>query len=164
MKSGNAGITLADLPGAREYCEVRGPRSTLIKILCIPAARGRAQPWSAFYENAVGTFLLGPGDVRRRKDNYEKKPVADCGLRAQRKTLLPEIEEKDLQLGYSGCGLNSCRRNTKGSLFRNHARSQGAAGDSPGGDGSPGLTAAPRSRSTSLSSLRGAGLTKGFVW
>jgi len=50
-----------------------------------------------------GTFLLGPTPTYvDSKTNYEKDrlPIADFADSA--KTLLPEIEEEDLQLGYSG--------------------------------------------------------------
>src|SRR6266851_2637499 len=56
-----------------------------------------------FTKTLWGTFLLGPtATYVEGKDNYEKNrlPIADFAHSA--KSLLPEIEEKDLQLGYSG--------------------------------------------------------------
>jgi glycerol-3-phosphate dehydrogenase len=56
-----------------------------------------------FTKTLWGTFLLGPtATYVEGKDNYEKGrlPIADFAQSAR--SLLPEIEERDLQLGYSG--------------------------------------------------------------
>jgi glycerol-3-phosphate dehydrogenase len=56
-----------------------------------------------FTKTLWGTFLLGPtATYVDGKENYEKNrlPIADFAESA--KTLLPEIEESDLHLGYSG--------------------------------------------------------------
>src|SRR5262249_17970820 len=50
-----------------------------------------------------GSVLLGPSATYvDGKDNYERNrlPIKDFAESA--KTLLPEVDEKDLQLGYSG--------------------------------------------------------------
>ena len=91
-------------PVRAEYCEVRGPRSSLINNLVYPLPHADGLSLGVHFTKTLwGTFLLGPtATYVEGKDNYEKKrlPIADFAHSA--KTLLPEIEEKDLQLGYSG--------------------------------------------------------------
>jgi glycerol-3-phosphate dehydrogenase len=56
-----------------------------------------------FTKTLWGTLLVGPtATYVEGKDNYERDrlPIAEFAQSA--KTLLPEIEERDLQLGYSG--------------------------------------------------------------
>jgi glycerol-3-phosphate dehydrogenase len=56
-----------------------------------------------FTKTLWGSVLVGPtATYVEGKDNYEKNrlPIADFAHSA--KTLLPEIEVRDLQLGYSG--------------------------------------------------------------
>jgi len=93
-----------DLSSAREYCEVRGPRSSLINNLVYPLPHSDGLSLGVHFTKTLwGTFLLGPtATYVDGKDNYEKDrlPIADFAHSA--KTLLPEIEESDLQLGYSG--------------------------------------------------------------
>ena len=91
-------------PVRGEYCEVRGPRSSLINNLVYPLPHADGLSLGVHFTKTLwGTFLLGPtATYVEGKDNYEKNrlPVADFVHSA--KTLLPEIEERDLQLGYSG--------------------------------------------------------------
>jgi glycerol-3-phosphate dehydrogenase len=91
-------------PVRGEYCEVRGPRSSLINNLVYPLPHADGLSLGVHFTKTLwGTFLLGPtATYVEGKDNYEKDrlPIADFAHSA--KTLLPEIEEKDLQLGYSG--------------------------------------------------------------
>ncbi len=91
-------------PVRGEYCEVRGPRSSLINNLVYPLPHSDGLSLGVHFTKTLwGTFLLGPtATYVEGKDNYEKNrlPIADFADSA--KTLLPEIEEKDLQLGYSG--------------------------------------------------------------
>jgi glycerol-3-phosphate dehydrogenase len=91
-------------PVRGEYCEVRGPRSSLINNLVYPLPHSDGLSLGVHFTKTLwGTFLLGPtATYVEGKDNYEKNrlPIADFARSA--KTLLPEIEEKDLQLGYSG--------------------------------------------------------------
>ncbi len=91
-------------PVRGEYCEVRGPRSSLINNLVYPLPHADGLSLGVHFTKTLwGTFLLGPtATYVEGKDNYEKNrlPVADFAHSA--KTLLPEIEESDLQLGYSG--------------------------------------------------------------
>jgi len=91
-------------PVRGEYCEVRGPRSSLINNLVYPLPHADGLSLGVHFTKTLwGTFLLGPtATYVDSKENYEKDrlPIADFAHSA--KTLLPEIEEKDLQLGYSG--------------------------------------------------------------
>jgi len=91
-------------PVRGEYCEVRGPRSSLINNLVYPLPHSDGLSLGVHFTKTLwGTFLLGPtATYVEGKDNYEKNrlPIADFAHSA--KTLLPEIEERDLQLGYSG--------------------------------------------------------------
>jgi len=91
-------------PVRGEYCEVRGPRSSLINNLVYPLPHSDGLSLGVHFTKTLwGTFLLGPtATYVEGKDNYEKNrlPIADFAHSA--KALLPEIEEKDLQLGYSG--------------------------------------------------------------
>ena len=91
-------------PVRGEYCEVRGPRSSLINNLVYPLPHADGLSLGVHFTKTLwGTFLLGPtATYVDGKENYEKDrlPIADFAHSA--KTLLPEIEERDLQLGYSG--------------------------------------------------------------
>ena len=91
-------------PVRGEYCEVRGPRSSLINNLVYPLPHADGLSLGVHFTKTLwGTFLLGPtATYVEGKDNYEKNrlPIADFAHSA--KTLLPDIEERDLQLGYSG--------------------------------------------------------------
>src|SRR5205823_337728 len=56
-----------------------------------------------FTKTLWGTFLLGPtATYVEGKDNYEKNRLPIAAFAESAKTLLPEIEERDLQLGYTG--------------------------------------------------------------
>lgn len=91
-------------PVRGEYCEVRGPRASLINDLVYPLPHKDGLSLGVHFTKTLwGTFLLGPtATYVEGKENYEKNrlPIADFARSA--KTLLPEIEESDLQLGYSG--------------------------------------------------------------
>src|SRR5271156_4436243 len=91
-------------PVRGEYCEVRGPRASLINDLVYPLPHAHGLSLGVHFTKTLwGTVLVGPtATYVEGKDNYEKNrlPIADFARGA--KTLLPEIEERDLQLGYSG--------------------------------------------------------------
>ena len=75
-------------PVRGEYCEIRGPQSLLIKNLVYPLPHSDGL-------GPTATYVEG-------KDNYEKNRLPISAFAESAKTLLPEIEERDLQLGYSG--------------------------------------------------------------
>src|SRR5467141_3963351 len=91
-------------PVRGEYCEIRGPRRTLINNLVYPLPHADALSLGVHFTKTLwGTVLLGPTakyvDV---KDNYERDRLAIPDFVQGAKPLLPEIQESDLQLGYSG--------------------------------------------------------------
>jgi glycerol-3-phosphate dehydrogenase len=91
-------------PVRGEYCEIRGPRASLINDLVYPLPHAHGLSLGVHFTKTLwGTVLLGPtATYVAGKDNYERDrlPIADFAHSA--KTLLPEVEESDLQLGYSG--------------------------------------------------------------
>ncbi len=91
-------------PVRGEYCEIRGQRSLLINNLVYPLPHTDGLSLGVHFTKTLwGTVLVGPtASYVEGKENYEKNrlPIADFAHSA--KTLLPEIEESDLQLGYSG--------------------------------------------------------------
>jgi L-2-hydroxyglutarate oxidase LhgO len=91
-------------PVRGEYCEIRGPRASLINDLVYPLPHAHGLSLGVHFTKTLwGTVLLGPtATYVDGKDNYERDrlPIADFAHSA--KTLLPEVEESDLQLGYSG--------------------------------------------------------------
>jgi glycerol-3-phosphate dehydrogenase len=91
-------------PVRGEYCEVRGPRSSLINNLVYPLPHSDGLSLGVHFTKTLwGTFLLGPtATYVEGKDNYEKNRLPIAAFAESAKTLLPEIEESDLQLGYSG--------------------------------------------------------------
>ena len=91
-------------PVRGEYCEVRGPRASLINTLVYPLPHHDGLSLGVHFTRTLwDTFLLGPtATYVEGKDNYERGRLAIREFAESAKTLLPEIEEKDLQLGYSG--------------------------------------------------------------
>jgi glycerol-3-phosphate dehydrogenase len=91
-------------PVRGEYCEVRGPRASLINNLVYPLPHADGLSLGVHFTKTLwGTFLLGPtATYVEEKDNYEKNRLPISAFAESAKTLLPEIAERDLQLGYSG--------------------------------------------------------------
>jgi glycerol-3-phosphate dehydrogenase len=91
-------------PVRGEYCEIRGQRASLINNLVYPLPHAHGLSLGVHFTKTLwGTVLVGPtATYVEGKDNYERDrlPIADFAHSA--KTLLPEVEESDLQLGYSG--------------------------------------------------------------
>jgi len=91
-------------PVRGEYCEIRGARKTLINGLVYPLPHADVLSLGVHFTKTLwGTVLLGPtATYVDGKDNYERGrlPISDFAESAR--TLLPEIQESDLQLGYSG--------------------------------------------------------------
>jgi L-2-hydroxyglutarate oxidase LhgO len=91
-------------PVRGEYCEIRGPRASLINSLVYPLPHAHGLSLGVHFTKTLwGTVLVGPtASYVEGKDNYERGrlPIRDFAESA--KTLLPEVEERDLQLGYSG--------------------------------------------------------------
>jgi glycerol-3-phosphate dehydrogenase len=56
-----------------------------------------------FTKTLWGTTLVGPtATYVEGKENYERDRMGVTEFAADAKTMLPEIEERDLQLGYAG--------------------------------------------------------------
>ena len=91
-------------PVRGEYCEVRGPRASLINNLVYPLPHADGISLGVHFTKTLwGTFLLGPtATYVEGKDNYEKNRLPIAAFAESAKTLLPEIEERDLQFGYTG--------------------------------------------------------------
>jgi glycerol-3-phosphate dehydrogenase len=91
-------------PVRGEYCEVRGPRASLISNLVYPLPHADGISLGVHFTKTLwGTFLLGPtATYVEGKDNYEKDRLPIAAFAESARTLLPEIEERDLQLGYTG--------------------------------------------------------------
>jgi glycerol-3-phosphate dehydrogenase len=91
-------------PVRGEYCEIRGPRAELIRNLVYPLPHHDGLSLGVHFTKTLwNTVLLGPtAKYVDSKDNYERERLPISEFASDAKTLVPEIEEKDLQLGYSG--------------------------------------------------------------
>jgi glycerol-3-phosphate dehydrogenase len=91
-------------PVRGEYCEIRGPRRTLINNLVYPLPHADALSLGVHFTKTLwGTVLLGPtARYVDAKDNYERDRLTTADFVRGAKPLLPEVQESDLQLGYSG--------------------------------------------------------------
>ncbi len=91
-------------PVRGEYCEIRGPRASLIQGLVYPLPHSDALSLGVHFTKTLwGSVLVGPtARYVNEKNDYERDrlPVEEFSRNA--KTLLPEIETQDLQLAYSG--------------------------------------------------------------
>jgi len=87
-----------------EYCEIRGPRTYLINGLVYPMPHHHGLSLGVHFTKTLwGTVLLGPTAIYvEGKDNYERGRLGVADFVQGAKTLLPEVEVSDLQLGYSG--------------------------------------------------------------
>jgi len=99
---GNKTWTIYPVRG--EYCEIRGPRASLINSLVYPLPHAHGLSLGVHFTKTLwGTVLVGPSAAYvEGKDNYERDRLAIKDFAQSAKTLLPEVEEGDLQLGYSG--------------------------------------------------------------
>jgi glycerol-3-phosphate dehydrogenase len=91
-------------PVRGEYCEIRGPRASLINALVYPLPHAHGLSLGVHFTKTLwGTVLVGPtAEYVEGKDNYERHRLPIPAFAESAKTLLPEITEADLQLGYSG--------------------------------------------------------------
>ena len=91
-------------PVRGEYCEVRGPRRSLISGLVYPLPHADGLSLGMHFTKTIwDTVLIGPtARYVKDKDDYERDrlTVADFAEGARR--LVPEITDDDLQLAYSG--------------------------------------------------------------
>jgi glycerol-3-phosphate dehydrogenase len=91
-------------PVRGEYCEIRGARASLVNDLVYPLPHAHGLSLGVHFTKTLwGTVLVGPtARYVEGKDNYERDRLSIADFAHSAKTLLPEIEESDLQLGYSG--------------------------------------------------------------
>ena len=91
-------------PVRGEYCEIRGPRAELVRNLVYPLPHTDGLSLGLHFTKTLwGTLLLGPtARYVDGKENYERERMAVPEFAADVKHMVPEIEESDLQLAYSG--------------------------------------------------------------
>jgi len=91
-------------PVRGEYCEIRGPRAELVRNLVYPLPHEHGLTLGLHFTKTLwGTLLLGPtAKYVDGKDNYERDRMTVPEFAEDVKTLVPEIEERDLQLAYTG--------------------------------------------------------------
>jgi len=91
-------------PVRGEYCEIRGPKAQWIRGLVYPLPHHDQLSLGVHFTTTIwGTTLLGPTAAYvDGKDNYERGRLEIAEFAKDAKTLLPQIEEADLQLGYTG--------------------------------------------------------------
>jgi L-2-hydroxyglutarate oxidase LhgO len=91
-------------PVRGEYCEVRGPRADLINSLVYPLPHADGFSLGVHFTKTIwGTLLLGPtARYVANKSDYENDRLPAAEFARGAKTLVPEIQEDDLQLAYSG--------------------------------------------------------------
>jgi len=91
-------------PVRGEYCEIRGPRAGLIQGLVYPLPHHDGLSLGLHFTKTLwGTVLVGPTAAYvEGKDNYERDRMTIPEFVSDAKTMLPDLEESDLQLGYTG--------------------------------------------------------------
>ena len=91
-------------PVRGEYCEIRGPRAELVRNLVYPLPHADGLTLGLHFTKTLwGTLLLGPtARYVDGKENYERDRMSISEFAADVKTMVPEIEERDLQLAYTG--------------------------------------------------------------
>ena len=91
-------------PVRGEYCEIRGPRAELIRNLVYPLPHHDGLSLGVHFTKTLwGTLLLGPtARYVDGKENYERDRTAIAEFAEDVKTMVPEIEESDLRLAYTG--------------------------------------------------------------
>jgi glycerol-3-phosphate dehydrogenase len=91
-------------PVRGEYCEIRGPHAELVRNLVYPLPHPDGLSLGLHFTKTLwGTLLLGPtAKYVDAKDNYERGRMTIPEFAADVKTMVPEIQEQDLQLAYTG--------------------------------------------------------------
>jgi glycerol-3-phosphate dehydrogenase len=91
-------------PVRGEYCEIRGQRANLIRDLVYPLPHTEGISLGVHFTKTLwGTLLLGPtAKYVDTKDNYERGRLSVAEFAADVKEMVPEIEENDMQLAYTG--------------------------------------------------------------
>jgi glycerol-3-phosphate dehydrogenase len=91
-------------PVRGEYCEIRGPRANLVRNLVYPLPHSDGLSLGVHFTKTLwGTTLVGPTVAYvDGKENYERDRIAVREFASDAKTMIPEIQEYDLHLGYTG--------------------------------------------------------------
>jgi glycerol-3-phosphate dehydrogenase len=91
-------------PVRGEYCEIRGPQAGLVQNLVYPLPHHDGLSLGLHFTKTLwGTVLVGPTAAYvDGKDNYERDRMTIPEFVSDAKTMLPDLEESDLQLGYTG--------------------------------------------------------------
>jgi glycerol-3-phosphate dehydrogenase len=91
-------------PVRGEYCEVRGPRRSLINGLVYPLPHADGLTLGMHYTKTIwDTVLIGPtARYVEEKDDYERDRLTVADFAEGARILVPEITVGDLQLAYSG--------------------------------------------------------------
>ena len=91
-------------PVRGEYCEIRGPHAELVRNLVYPLPHADGLSLGLHFTKTLwGTLLLGPtARYVDGKENYERDRMSVSEFADDVKTMVPEIEERDLQLAYTG--------------------------------------------------------------
>jgi glycerol-3-phosphate dehydrogenase len=91
-------------PVRGEYCEVRGPRRSLINGLVYPLPHADGLTLGMHFTKTIwGTVLIGPtAQYVKDKDDYERDRLTVADFAEGARILVPEITADDLQLAYSG--------------------------------------------------------------
>ena len=91
-------------PVRGEYCEVRGPRRSLINGLVYPLPHAVGLSLGMHFTKTIwDTVLIGPtARYVKDKDDYERDRLTVADFAEGARILVPEITDSDLQLAYSG--------------------------------------------------------------
>lgn len=91
-------------PVRGEYCEIRGVRAELIHNLVYPLPHHDGLSLGLHFTKTLwGTTLVGPtATYVEGKENYERDRLSIPEFADDAKTMLPELQESDLQLAYTG--------------------------------------------------------------
>jgi glycerol-3-phosphate dehydrogenase len=91
-------------PVRGEYCEVRGPRRSLINGLVYPLPHADGLSLGMHFTKTIwDTVLIGPtARYVKDKDDYERDRFTVADFAEGARLLVPEITDGDLQLAYSG--------------------------------------------------------------
>ena len=91
-------------PVRGEYCEVRGPRRSLINGLVYPLPHADGLSLGMHFTKTIwDTVLIGPtARYVQDKDDYERDRLTVADFAEGARILVPEITDSDLQLAYSG--------------------------------------------------------------
>src|SRR6202040_625173 len=91
-------------PVRGEYCEVRGPRRSLINGLVYPLPHADGLSLGMHFTKTIwDTVLIGPtARYVKDKDDYERDRLTVADFAKGARKLVPEITDDDLQLAFSG--------------------------------------------------------------